>query len=208
MKKGLCEIIVVLDRSGSMESIKHDMEGGFDNFIAEQKKFDGECKVSLYQFDTEYEAVYEGRDLASVPKCKLVPRGGTALLDALGRTINAVGARFGSEVEWDRPEKVVVLVITDGHENSSREFSYRKIKEMVNTQETNYNWKFVYLGADPSTFDEAEKMGVAMAAAYTPSPKGASKMYGVVGAAVMSYRSNTSTSASLNVARDLTTDEE
>src|SRR5262245_2857992 len=106
-KPGYCEIVVLLDRSGSMQSIAKDMEGGFDHFIKEQKLVPGDCKVSLYQFDTDYEAVYVGKPLAEVPRCELKARGSTALNDAFGRTINATGARLAAMPEHERPSKVV-----------------------------------------------------------------------------------------------------
>lgn len=189
MKKDLCEIVVLLDRSGSMQTIKSDMEGGFDRFMEEQRKMPGECRVSLFQFDTDYEAVYEGRQVADVPKCSLVPRGGTALVDALGRTINAVGDRFAKSPESDRPEKVVFLVITDGQENSSHEFTTQKVREMVKHQADAYRWQFVYLGADASAFAEAGKLGIAIPVQFSATAKGADRMYARTSAAVCSYRS-------------------
>lgn len=115
------DIVVVLDRSGSMAGIKFDMEGGFNTFIAKQREIAGVCRVSLYQFDTVYEPVYQGIQVQEVPLLELVPRGGTALYDALAKTIVTTGERLAKMAEPDRPGKVVFIVITDGAENASEE---------------------------------------------------------------------------------------
>src|SRR5437879_5693749 len=108
--QNLTHIVAILDRSGSMMSIREDMQGGFNNFIAEQAKTPGEVRVSLYQFDTEYDTVYENKPLAEVPALVLEPRGGTALLDAVGRTITTVGQKLAQLDEDDRPGLVVVVI--------------------------------------------------------------------------------------------------
>lgn len=154
-------IAIVLDRSGSMISVKADTEGGLKAFLATQAEAPGETTVSLYQFDTAYEAVYENRALADVPEYTLVPRGGTALLDAVGRTISAVGADLAAMPEGDRPGEVVVVILTDGEENSSREFTLPAVKKMITEQQDVYGWKFVFLGADQDAFEAAGGMGIA-----------------------------------------------
>src|SRR5688572_4072309 len=121
------EIVVVLDRSGSMSCVRTDMEGGFNEFIKKQKEVAGDCAVTLVQFDDKYEVVYEAKPLNDVPNLNLVPRGSTALLDSLGKTINSVGYRLKNTPESKRPGRVLFLVITDGHENSSSEFKKHRI---------------------------------------------------------------------------------
>jgi uncharacterized protein YegL len=148
MKKGKSEVIIVLDRSGSMSSIKTDMEGGFKTFLEKQKKEPGECLVSLYQFDNIYEAVFEAKPIGQVDEIVLVPRGWTALRDAIGKTINSVGERLAKTPEDERPEVIILVVITDGMENASKEFSAAQIKEMVTHQTEKYDWKFIFLGAN------------------------------------------------------------
>ena len=194
--KDATEIIVVLDRSGSMSTIRGDMEGGFDQFISEQRNAPGECRVSLYQFDDKYDVVFEGRALADVPKCVIEPRAATALLDAVGKTINATGERLASKAESERPDKIVFLVITDGHENASREFKKADIKKLVERQSKDYNWQFCYIGADLGAFDEGASIAMA-AASYVPDAAGTKDLYGRVGAAVVSYRSGVSASLSV-----------
>lgn len=156
----LRHIAIVLDRSGSMQSVKTDTEGGLKAFLAAQADAPGETTVSLYQFDTEYEPVYENKKLADVPEYRLVPRGGTALLDAVGRTISAVGAQLAAKVEDDRPAEVIVVILTDGEENQSREFSLPAVKKMITEQQDTYGWKFVFLGADQDAFEAAGGMGI------------------------------------------------
>ena len=159
--KNYTEIITILDRSGSMDSIRTDMEGAFNAFIAEQKKVTtDEAKVSLYTFDTTLETEYEGRPLAEVPSLNIFPRGGTALYDAVGRIVNKTGQRFAALKEDERPARVVVVIITDGEENSSREFSGSKVKELVKHQSDKYSWEFVFFGANQDAFNAAASIGV------------------------------------------------
>lgn len=148
MKAGKAEVIIVLDRSGSMTSIKTDMEGGFKTFLAKQKLEPGECLVSLYQFDDIYETVFEARDIKQVNEIRLEPRNGTALLDAIGRTFTAVGARLAALPESERPETVIVAIITDGCENASKEYTRPRIAEMVKHQQKKYAWKVIFMGAN------------------------------------------------------------
>lgn len=202
------EIVVILDRSGSMSSIQKDMEGGFDTFIAGQRALPGECAVSLYQFDDEYEAVYEGKPIASVPNLALLPRGGTALLDAMGKTIVSVGERLKALAERSRPAAVIVMVITDGYENASKEYTRARVSEMVKHQETAYRWQFMYLGADVNAIAEAASMGIATAAVYSASAGGVQGMTNAIGSSSKAYRSavrSGNLSASVKLPQDLTT---
>jgi uncharacterized protein YegL len=141
------EIVIVLDRSGSMDTMVTDMEPNLKSFLKEQKAQDGVCKVTLYKFDNVVEKVLENQDISLVDEIKIEPRGATALYDAVGRAINEVGTRLDKTKKSERPDLVLMLVITDGYENSSREFSGAKVKEMVKHQEEKYKWEFVFLGA-------------------------------------------------------------
>jgi uncharacterized protein YegL len=159
MRSDLTDITVVLDRSGSMQSCQSDMEGGLNAFIDKQKGEPGHAIFTLVQFDTEYEFIHRAMPIKDVPKCSLVPRGGTALLDAVGQAIAQTGERLAATPEDQRPGLVVFLVITDGHENSSREYKKPQIKEMIERQERDYKWQFTYLGANQDAFSEAGGMG-------------------------------------------------
>ena len=153
-------IAVVLDRSGSMQTVKADTEGGLRAFLAAQHDAPGDTVVSLYQFDTSYDIVYENTPLAEVPAFTLIPRGGTALLDAVGRTITTVGAQLAAMPEADRPGEVIVVILTDGEENSSREFRLDAVKKLITEQQDTYGWQFVFLGADQDAFAAAAGMGI------------------------------------------------
>jgi len=163
MKQGLSEIICIIDRSGSMESIKNDAIGGFNTFLDEQKKLHGQATLTYIQFDTEYEVIHENKPLIDVQPINdsiYTPRGRTALLDAVGKTIEATGRRLANTPEENRPEKVIVAILTDGEENSSRQYNLSNIKEMIKHQKEKYSWEFIFLGANQDAFAEATKIGI------------------------------------------------
>ncbi len=169
MKADLTDITVVIDRSGSMASMKADAEGGINSFVEEQQKQAGEAVFTLVQFDTEYEFVHKAKPIAEIGRFVLNPRGGTALLDAVGRSISETGQRLSATPEDQRPGLVVFVILTDGQENSSKEFTQEKIKEMIKTQSESYKWQFVFLGANQDSFASAGGIGITsnMAANYT-----------------------------------------
>lgn len=160
MRTDLTDITLVVDRSGSMEEIKEDAQGGVNAFISRQAQEPGEALFTLVQFDTEYEFVHKGVPISEVAEYELVPRGMTALLDAVGRAINETGRRLAAMPEQERPGLVIFVIVTDGHENSSHEFSKARIKAMIERQQDVYNWHFTFLGADQDAFDEAAQMGI------------------------------------------------
>ena len=162
MRNDLTDVTVVLDRSGSMQSCRDDAEGGLNTFIEEQKKQPGETLFTLVQFDTEYEFVHKGKPIRDVGPCELVPRGMTALLDAVGRAIAETGERLAAMPEPDRPGLVVFVIVTDGQENSSKEYTKPQIKEMIERQQNDYKWQFTFLGANQDAFAEAHGIGIAM----------------------------------------------
>ncbi len=162
MKDNLTSINVVLDRSGSMASLTQDTIGGFNTFLKEQKTVPGEALFTLAQFDHEYELVHDCVPIADVPELNTtsyVPRGSTALLDALGRTILATGIKLAAMKEEDRPSKVIFVVLTDGQENHSKEHTHAKIMEMIKHQTDAYKWQFVYLGANQDAIQAGSTMG-------------------------------------------------
>jgi len=156
----LTHIEFVLDRSGSMRSIKEDIEGGFNAYIADQRTQAGHCTVSLSQFDNQYETVFTALNIDDVHELTLAPRGSTALLDAVGRSINDLGARLAALPEEQRPGTVIFAIMTDGLENASREFTHAMIKEMITRQEQVYGWEFLYMGADQDAIEVGASMGI------------------------------------------------
>ncbi len=188
MKADLTDITLVVDRSGSMQEIRSDAEGGVNAFIEKQAKEPGEATLTLVQFDTQYEFLHQGVPISQVPKYELVPRGGTALLDAIGRAINETGARLGKQAEEDRPGLVIFVVMTDGQENSSQEFSKSSIREMIHHQQDKYNWHFTFLGADQDAFAEAHAMGIAAAGTANFAKHKVAAAYGATAAKVSRMR--------------------
>jgi uncharacterized protein YegL len=170
MRSDLTDITLVIDRSGSMQSIRDDAQGGINAFIAGQNKTPGDVLVTLVQFDTEYEFIHKGVPVRDVPPYELQPRGGTALLDAVGRAINETGARLAKLQEEDRPGLVIFVVMTDGQENSSREFTRAQVKQMIQRQQSDYNWHFTFLGANQDAFAEAGGIGILSAGAADFAP--------------------------------------
>lgn len=159
--KNKVAIQIVVDRSGSMSNIANDMSGALKTYIASQAELDTETVVSLCDFDYRCEDRYIDRPAAEVPEYTLVPRGGTALNDALGSTIHAFGDRLRSVKPSQRPGTVLFVIITDGEENASREFDTATVKKMIAEQTRKYNWNFVYLGAKQDSFAESAKYGIA-----------------------------------------------
>ena len=165
-KAGTTLLTLVVDRSGSMEPIKDDMEGGIKTLIEEQALEEGTCLVTLAQFDNEYEVVADGVPATEMAPYRLVPRGMTALLDAIGRTIATVHARIESMDPKDRPANVLFAVITDGMENASCEWSRLQVMDSVKAR-TAEGWHFTFLGADQDAVQEGPGLGVHADASLT-----------------------------------------
>lgn len=200
MRSDLTDVTVVIDRSGSMESCRDDAEGGLNAFIADQAKLPGECLVSLVQFDTVYEWVHKGVPAGKVPKYTLHPRGGTALLDAVGQAINETGERLSAMPEEQRPGLVAIVIVTDGHENSSREFRREQIKEMIERQQGEYSWQFTFLGANQDAFAEAGSLGIRSMDAATYSTAKSSEAFSALGGKFGRMRSQVATGQSADSA--------
>lgn len=170
MKANYTHISVVLDRSGSMSTVWDDTIGGFNSFLEEQRKLPGECTISAIQFDSEYDVLYTAKSIADAPKLTketYVPRGSTALLDAIGRTINDTGAKLAAMSEDQRPSKVLFVILTDGQENASREFSRQKVFDMIKLQRETYKWDFVFLGANQDAISTGTSLGMAAGSTMT-----------------------------------------
>jgi hypothetical protein len=180
MKPGLVEIISILDRSGSMSGLEKDTIGGYNSFISKQSSLPGEIKVTTVLFDDKYELLFSGVKPvdAILNETNYFTRGSTALLDAIGKTLNEVGARLANTKEEERPEKVIVVITTDGYENASVEYDYLKIKEMIKQQSEVYKWEFLFFGANIDTNIVADDLGIARkrARSYRASKDGIEHM--------------------------------
>jgi uncharacterized protein YegL len=193
MKDNLAEIVVILDRSGSMSNLTDDTIGGFNSFIEKQKEIPGEAHVTTVLFNTEYTVLHDRVPLHVVKpmtRKEYAADGGTALLDAMGKAINTVGTHLSRIDEAERPSKVIVLIITDGEENSSKEYSNQQIEDMVKHQQEVYNWQFLFFGANIDSFLTAGALGISidMAANYSPTEEGTQSIYSVMSSTTGTYR--------------------
>ena len=212
MRENLTEMVFVLDRSGSMSGLVADTIGGFNELIEKQKKIEGRAYVTTVLFDHEYEVLHDHvalEEVAPLTDKEYFARGSTALLDAVGRTIDAVGARLAATAEEERPEHVVFVITTDGMENSSREYTAQRVRGMIEHQQQKYSWQFVFLGANMDAVSEARKLGISAkyAADFTPSHSGVRKMYSMALDSVMSGK-RTGVSLGADWKSFLDTDEE
>ena len=153
-------IAALLDRSGSMGTSVEATEDGWRELIDAQRANPGLCFVTLAQFDHEYELLYPPTDIAAVPGFEVVPRGNTALLDATGRFITEVGERLSALPEDRRPGQVICLIMTDGYENASRQWTWAGVKHLITQQREVYGWDFIFLGADIDAVEIGERMGM------------------------------------------------
>lgn len=162
MKSNYTRIVVVLDRSGSMATCRESTVAGFNHFVREQQKVAGECKLKLVQFDDVYEVVFDGaiRTAPELTQQTFVPRGSTALLDAQGRTIVELGFELDRMREEDKPSKVIIVTLTDGHENASTDYTTEEVARLVKEQRERYGWDFVYLGANQDAIRVAASMNI------------------------------------------------
>jgi hypothetical protein len=162
-------IAFLLDRSGSMQSIKSDVVGGFDAFLTEQRAGDGDCRVTLAQFDDQYEMVYRAVPVSEVPPLVLNPRNRTALLDSMGKLITDTAAEIAALPDDDKPGSVIIAIMTDGLENASHEWSRPAIKSLVEQQTNEFGWEFLYMGADQDAVEVGKDLGVKAEQAVTYS---------------------------------------
>lgn len=194
MKDNLSKIVFILDRSGSMASLTSDTIGGYNSFIEKQKQEPGDALLTTVLFDDKYEILHDNVPIQQIKPLttkEYYARGMTALLDAIGKTINTVGGNLGAMDEAERPSKVIFVITTDGLENSSHEFSWNQIKDMIKHQTEKYSWQFIFLGANIDSASTAESMGInaPFASNYRASAKGSARMFSSVSDAVGSYRS-------------------
>lgn len=163
MKKGLTELVFILDRSGSMGGLESDTIGGFNGMLEKQKKQDGEANVTTVLFDDKYELLHDRFPIQAVKPMTeqdYYVRGCTALLDAVGKTIQKIAHVQEYLPEDMKAEKIIFVITTDGLENASREYSYEKIRRMIEEQKGTFGWEFLFLGANMDAVSEAKKFGI------------------------------------------------
>jgi uncharacterized protein YegL len=200
MKKGLTEIVFILDRSGSMGGLENDTIGGYNSMIAKQKTEEGEAIISTVLFDNETEVLHDRVSLDKIEPItekEYYVRGSTALLDAIGGAIHHIGNVHKYAREEDVPEKTLFIITTDGMENSSRQYSYDKVKKMVERQKEKYHWEFIFLGANIDAVNVASRFGVdrSRAVRYECDSAGTALNYEVMGKMVACARSAKSAKA-------------
>lgn len=178
------ELVFILDRSGSMDSLAEDTIGGYNSLLKKQKELPGKAMVTTVLFDDQYEVLHNGEDLNKVEpltSATYYARGCTALLDAVGRTLMDVDAKYKGLADFMKPSKTMVVIITDGMENSSREYTYEKVKKMISARRE-IGWEFVFLGANIDAEAVAENIGIDRnrAARYSANGKAVRRSYEVV----------------------------
>ena len=185
------DISIILDRSGSMDSIKEATIAGFNKFLKEQKEVPYPATISLYQFDDVYDVVYESIDLNEAPYLDeetFVPRNMTALYDAIGKTINRRNGIIKNNK--NPPDNVLICIITDGEENASREFNRNKIYDMIKKYRDELNWQFSFVGVGIDAYKEGNKISIARGSTMYASntSKGVSGLFNTHSNATVRYR--------------------
>lgn len=186
-------IVCVIDRSGSMASVVDDAIGGYNTFLESQKALPHPAKWSLVLFDHEYEMVERGVPIGAaqpLDKIRFHPRGTTALLDAIGRTIDDTGKTLAALPEAERPNKVLVAILTDGQENASKDYTRERIGQMIDHQRTVYSWEFLFLAADQDAISVANRLSIPAANAinYSNTGEGNRAAFAGLAKAATSYR--------------------
>ena len=176
MKKGFTELVFILDKSGSMAGLESDTIGGFNSMLNKQKELDGECRITTVLFDHRYELLHDRIDIRAVSPMtdrEYQVGGTTALLDAIGRTIQKLVIVQKNTAEEYQAENVMFVIITDGAENSSREYSADKVKSMIEHEKKTYGWEFIFLGANIDAVETAGRFGIDPDRAVDYVPDGA-----------------------------------
>ena len=197
MNNQLTELVFILDRSGSMHGLEKDTLGGFNSMMEKQKKGEGNALVTTVLFDTEIDVLHDRLPLKSVrPMTEedYVAGGCTALLDAVGSTIHRIGTVHKYARPEDVPAHTLVVIITDGEENSSRFYDYEDVRHMVEREKSKYGWEFIFLGANIDAVEVADRFGISAdrAANYHADSEGTQLNYEVVSEAICSLRASKS----------------
>lgn len=207
MKKDLTELIFILDRSGSMEGLESDTIGGYNAMLKEQKENEGDAVITTVLFDDEIELLHDRMDIKGIrpiTEKEYFVRGTTALLDAMGIAMQKIINVQRNTTDELKAEKVLFIITTDGQENASREYGYGQIKAMIEKQKRDYNWEFIFLGANIDAAEEAAKFGIAedRVAQFHNDAAGIEMNYASVSEAITELRSSKSMSSSWKKAID------
>jgi uncharacterized protein YegL len=199
MKENLSELVFILDRSGSMSGLEGDTIGGFNAMLKEQQEAEGEAVITTVLFDDRFEVLHDRlniKGVAPITNKEYFVRGSTALLDAVGRSIKKLVNVQRNTLEAERAKKVLFVITTDGYENASREYTYDKIRSMIEHQKSKYGWEFIFLGANIDAAAEAERFGIGRdrAAQFHNDSTGVEVNYRTVSRATMQFRGGKSIS--------------
>lgn len=194
MKKGLTELVFLLDRSGSMAGLEGDTIGGFNAMLKKQRGVNGECNITTVLFDNSYRLLHDRIDIRAVSPIteqEYFVGGSTALLDAIGLTIEKLVNVQKSTAEEYRAERVMFVIITDGYENASRKFSSDRIKAMIEHEKSQYGWEFIFLGANIDAVETASHFGISAdrAVDYVPDSTGTALNFASMAETVTCFRS-------------------
>lgn len=200
MKRNFSEIVCIIDRSGSMNTIRDDAIGGFNVFLEDQKKEPGEASLTRVIFDDEITTIDENVPLADVEpftRETFVPRNTTALLDAVGSTIDSISKRLENTPKDKVPEKVIFAILTDGAENASRKYSRKQVFDMITEKKKNERWEFIFLAANQDAISAGMSIGMSAGDSHSfVADKGGTKMaYNLMSSSMSSYRSGNSGSS-------------
>ena len=194
MKDNFIHVAFVIDSSGSMYRSISDVIGGFNKTIAEQKNVEkGECAISLFTFNGNVEEHYLGKDINDIDNFNYCPNGMTALYDGVGQAIDKIGKWLSNMDESERPSKNLIVIMTDGAENSSKEYTSNQVKDMIKHQEEVYDWSFVYMGTDLTNINDAKDLGIRMSS--VSSRKDLGNSYDIINSVTSCYRSALSVEA-------------
>ena len=195
MRKNLTEIVFILDRSGSMAGLEGDTIGGFNAMIEKQRLEPGEAVVSTVLFDTHSDVIHDRLKLDQIPRLtdrEYCVRGCTALLDAVGGAIRHIATVHKYARDEDRPEKTLFVITTDGMENASRQYTYEKVRSLIEKQKREYGWEFLFLGANIDAAREAARFGIHpdRAVDYRADRRGTRVIYETVSKTVRDFRAS------------------
>lgn len=193
MKENLTELVFILDRSGSMQSLTADTIGGFNSLIEKQRREVGECLVSTVLFNDKSAVLHDRKPLSEIKEmtaAEYSARGGTALIDAIGAAIHHIGNIHKYARTEDVPQHTLFVIITDGMENSSRVYTSDKVKNMIERQKSKYGWEFLFIGANIDAVETAQSFGISedRAVDYLADSEGTDTVYNAVCAAVSMVR--------------------